>query len=96
MDTQIVMVPAPIFRVDEARLNITWGGQNGDLDAPVRYDATDAEIKAWATEAIRGGTPGITAAPNVNLNDFVVERFAATADVPYNRIVVRPKTPFGA
>jgi len=80
----------------EARLNITWSGQNGDLVDPIAYDAPDKDILQWATEAIRtGGVPGITADLNANLTDFVVDRFAATADVPMNRIVLRPKTPFG-
>ena len=31
----------------------------------------------------------------VDLNDFVVDRFRANGQVPYNRIFLRPKTPFG-
>lgn len=80
---------------DQARINITHGGHNGDLPDPVSYDATDADIKAWVTEAVRGGSvPGIPAAPNANFADFVVDRFPATGDLP-NRISIRPKTPFG-
>ena len=80
---------------DQARVNITHGGNNGDLPDPVSFDATDADVKAWVTEAVRGGgIPGIPANPNANFADFVVDRFAATGDLP-NRISVRPKTPFG-
>ncbi len=80
----------------EARVNITWRGQNGDLIDPVSYDATDMDIKAWVTEAIRSGAvSGVATDRRVDLTDFVVDRFPATATVPYNRIFVRPKTPFG-
>jgi hypothetical protein len=79
----------------EARVNITWAGENGELPDPVSYDATDGDLLQWAAEAIRGGSiPGITADPNVNLQDFIVEKYAAKGDLP-NRISIRPKTPFG-
>ena len=80
---------------DEARLNITIGGQNGDLAETVSFDANDADIKTWATEAIRtGSVPGIPATPNADFTDFVVERFASNAERPAT-IMLRPKTPFG-
>lgn len=80
----------------EARLNITFGGNNGDARDPIRFDATDADIKGWATEMIRTtGVPGIPADPNADFTDFVVDRFNATADVPMNRISLRPKATFG-
>ena len=78
-----------------ARVNVTYSGHNGDLPDPVPYDGTDADIKGWVTEAVRfGGVPGIPANPNANFQDFVVDRFPATAELP-NRISLRPKTPFG-
>jgi hypothetical protein len=81
----------------EARVNITWAGQNGELPDPAAFDASDAEVRAWAAEAIRtGAVAGITADPRVNLADFVVDRFPASADIPMNRLFIRPKTPFGA
>lgn len=84
------------LRAHEARLNITWNGQNGDLVDPVPFDATDAELKAMAFEAVRGGSiPGIRADRFIDLDGFVVDRFTATAETPYNRVFVRPKTPFG-
>ncbi len=82
---------------NEARVNITWAGQNGDLPDPVAYDATDGDVRQWVTEAVRtGGVPGITAAPNAGFRDFVIDRFPATGARPYNLIQIRPKTPFGA
>jgi len=79
----------------DALLNITVNGQNGDLRDPVSFDATDADVKAWATETVRnGGVPGINADPNVDFHDFVVDRFAAKDDLPA-RLMLRPKTPFG-
>lgn len=79
----------------EAVLNITWAGQNGDLPNPIMFDSTDEDIRRWATEAVRTGVPGITADAAVDFQDFVVERFSSTAGLP-NRVVLRPKTPFGA
>ena len=85
------------IRPHEARMNITWGGQNGDLIEPVPYNATELQLKRWAVEAIEhGSVPGIRTRGRVNLRDFVVDRFPKNATTPYNRIFIRPKTPFGA
>ena len=85
------------IRRHEARLNITWQGQNGDLPDPVPFHASDTELKQWAAEAIMGhSVPGIRHhRGTIGLHDFVVDRFSATAHTPYNRIMIRPKTPFG-
>jgi hypothetical protein len=84
------------MEANEAQIGITWSGQFGELPDPVLYDLPDADIRAMALEAVRSGSvPGIRADANANLTDFVVDRFAATADRPYNAIFVRPKTPFG-
>lgn len=84
------------MEANEARLNITVNGQNGDLIDPVAFDAADGDIKQWAMEAVRGGgVPGITADPGVNFTDFVVDRFTATEARPYSLLQIRPKTPFG-
>ena len=78
-----------------ARVNVTLAGQNGDLPDPVSYDAPDADILGWVTEAVRaGGIPGITA-HEPDLADFVVQRFPPTEARPHNLIAIRPKTPFG-
>ena len=80
----------------EARVNITWDGQNGDLPDPVAFDAPDATVIGWATEAVRGGAvPGIPADANVDMDGYIVDRFAANEDVPYNRLMVRNKTAYG-
>jgi len=80
----------------QARVNVTYMNQNGDLPDPVTYDATQGDILQWVTEAVRaGGIPGIAADPNASFQDFVVDRFNATDATPYNRLMVRPKTPFG-
>ena len=79
----------------EAVVNVTWGGQQGELPDPVSKDASDGDVLQWVTEAVQGGNiPGIDADPNVNFEDYVVDRFAAKDDLP-NRISIRPKTPFG-
>ena len=81
---------------NEARVNVTWDGQNGDLAQPVPYDAADGDIRAWVTEAVRNGSvPGIAEDAAAHFGDFVVERFGPTENRPYNAIFVRPKTPFG-
>ncbi len=81
----------------EARVNITWGGQNGDLLDPIPYDSADGDVKAWVTEAIRTGTvPGLAADPTADLKDFVVDRFPPNENRPHNLVQLRPKTPFGA
>lgn len=84
-----------VINANEARLNVTWAGSNGDLPDPVPFDSGDGDIKAWATEAVRNGVPGIPADATADFSDFVVDRFTATADVPVNRVLLRPKTPFG-
>lgn len=79
-----------------ARLTITFGGQQGDLPEPVSYDSTDADLKQGAMEAVRAGDiPGIDADPDADFTDFVIDRFEARNDVPFNRLALRPKTPFG-
>ena len=80
-----------------AKLTITYGGQQGDLPDPVSYDSTDADLKQMAAESVRQGyIPGIDAVADVNFTDFVIDRFPARPDVPFNRLSLRPKTPFGA
>lgn len=84
------------IQADEAVVNVTYDGTNGDLPHPVPFDATDGDIRQWTTEAIQGGdVPGIGAHANVDFTDFVVDRFSATEETPWNKIFLRPKTPFG-
>ena len=85
----------PLIGAHEARVNITHAGNNADLPDPVSFDATDGDIKQWVTEAVRGGIPGIPADPTANFADFVIDRFASNDATPWNRLIVRPKTPFG-
>lgn len=89
------LVPEVVMPEHMARLTITYKGEQGDLPDPVSFDATDGDLKQVATEAVRAGIPGIDADPGVDFTDFVVDRFAAKNDVPYNRLSLRPKTPFG-
>lgn len=85
-----------IIHPDEARVNVTFGGQNGDLIDPVPLHSTDADIRTWVTEAVRtGGVPGIPATPTADFSDFVVDRFAPTEARRFHSIFLRPKTPFG-
>jgi hypothetical protein len=80
-----------------ARVNVTYRGGNGDLPDPVSVDASDAEVRAMITEAVRsGGIPGIAADARADFRDFVLDRFAPTDARPYPLIQLRPKTPFGA
>lgn len=83
------------IRDDEARVNVTWKGQNADLPDPVNYDASEADVKRWITEAVHNGVPGIEADPRADFTDFVVDRYPPNEQRPYNLIQIRPKTPFG-
>jgi len=85
-----------VIRDDEARVNVTYRGQNGELPDPVFRDAAEGDVKAWVTEAVRnGGVPGIPADRDADFHDFVVDRFPPTEARPYALIQVRPKTAFG-
>ena len=80
---------------NEARVNITYGGSNGDLPDTVYFDATDAQVRSWVSEALRAGSvPGIPKG-YPDLRDYVIDRFQANRVRPYHLIQVRPKTPFG-
>lgn len=80
----------------EARVNVTYDGANGDLSDPVPYDTTDTVVRRLVEESIRTGSlPGFAADADVDLGDYVVDRFPATAERDHNVIFVRPKTPFG-
>jgi hypothetical protein len=86
----------PVLDANMARVNVTYGGQNGDLPDPVSFDATDGDVKQWIVESLRtGGIPGIPETHDVDLKDFVVDRFEATEARPYRLLQLRPKTPFG-
>tara|TARA_R100001079_G_C4450640_1_gene153557 strand:- start:4538 stop:4819 length:282 start_codon:yes stop_codon:yes gene_type:complete len=81
---------------DEARVNVTWAGQNGDMAQPVSVDASDADIRMWVTEAVSAGSvQGIAADENADFSDFVVDRFAPSEGRPFALFSIRPKTPFG-
>jgi hypothetical protein len=78
-----------------ARLMVTYQGSQGDYPDLVSFDASDGDVKQVATEAIRTGyIPGIAADPDANLQDFVVDRYEASPELP-PRLILRPKTPFG-
>ena len=80
----------------EARVNITYNGENFDLPDPVHFQAGDGDIKAWVTEAIRtGSVRGVVADAQVDLVNYMVDRFNASAIRDHNLIQVRPKTAYG-
>lgn len=79
-----------------SKLTITYQGQQGDLPDLVLFDLDDDAIKRIAAESVGSGyVPGIDTYVQVDFNDFVVDRFPARHDIPYNRLSLRPKTPFG-
>lgn len=78
----------------EAKLNVTFRGENGDLRDPVQFESSDADLKRWAAEAIAAGSVAGIDAQEADFTDYVVDRFAAREDLP-NRLILRPKTPFG-
>lgn len=78
-----------------AVLNVTWGGQNGNLADAVPYDLSDAEIRRVAAEAVSSGAvPGVSSG-RADFSGFVVDRYPATEALP-DRIFLRPKTEYGA
>jgi len=80
----------------DARVNVTWERQNGDLPDPVNYDATDEEIRRWAAEAVRSGTvPGIPADEDVDFTGYMVDKYDVGEGRPVPQIFIRPKTGFG-
>jgi len=84
------------IRENEALVNVTHAGFNGDLSSPVPREASDASILAWVTEAVRSGTlPGIPQNRTADFTGFVVDRFDPTAERSWALYTVRPKTPFG-
>lgn len=94
VDNEEALVPA--VDADMAKLTVTYNGQQGDLPDLVPYDSTDADIRQMVFESLTDGyIPGIDAVANAQLNDFVVDRFPSRDDVPFNRLSLRPKTPFG-
>jgi hypothetical protein len=102
-DPQFDIVPAaaaPIPRAIEAyeaTVSVTFAALHGDLADPVAFDSTDANIKMMLAEALRtGGVRGIPMQANADLTNYVVDRFPANAEYPNNRIMLRPKTAFGA
>jgi len=86
----------------EARVNVTYDGRNFELPDPVHYAAGDGDIRGWVAEAIRTGSiQGIPADPNVNLQNFMIDRFdrpeaPAPGQRDHNLIQVRPKTAYGS
>ena len=81
---------------NEARVNVTYAGQNNELPQPVFFQSSDGDVKTWITEALRAGSiPGLGVHANVDLRDYVVDRYPPTDGRPYNLIQVRPKTAYG-
>ena len=81
--------------IDEAVLNITYANTNGDLKDWIPVDSTDEDVKRYAAEAVRNGSIQGIDAQEADFTDFMVQRFPAKDDLP-NRVVLRPKTAFGA
>lgn len=81
--------------VGYAQVNITYNGQNGDMEDPVSFESSPADVLAMAQETLRaGGVRGIDADPTADLTDFIVKPYVAHDGLP-NRFVLRPPTPFG-
>lgn len=85
-----------MMKMHEARLNITWNGQNGELRESVYRDASDEELERFAAEAVRAGdVPGIARDPRVRFEGYVVDRLPPSDARPIPMIFLRPKTAFG-
>ena len=88
------------IREDQAIVNVTYGGRNGDLPDPVRRDASKEAIRGWVEEALKtGGIPGIPADRYADLRNFVIDdpviRDVPGQEISVSYITARPKTPVG-
>lgn len=89
-------VLATVISDEEARVTVTHNGQTVDLPDLVAYNLPDENIKFMVQEVFRtGGIRGLAADPQVNFDDYVVERCPAIEARPYNLIALRPKVIFG-
>jgi hypothetical protein len=62
----------------------------------VPFDTTDSVVKGLVEEAIRTGSlPGIPLDKDVELSDYMVDRFSASIERGNHVMFLRPKTPFG-
>lgn len=78
-----------------AQLIIALDGELGECPDLIPYDAPEADIKRWATEAVAGGTiPGIDP-QDVDFTNFTVQRLPAKDGLP-DRVMIRPKTEVGS
>lgn len=87
--------------LNQARVNLTYSpngiSRNVDIPEPVSVDLSDDAVLRMLTETVRaGGVPGIPADPDADFSrNFVVERITPSEQYPFNRMLVRPKVPFG-
>ena len=86
-----------VIQPHQARVEVTYKRQHGELPDAVTFDSTDGDIRGWLTEALRtGGIPGIEADPMANLTDYVIEKFDAVPGVRDHKMIqARPKVEFG-
>lgn len=77
-----------------AVLIVALDGELGESPDLIPYNAPEADIRTWATEAISGGLPGIDP-QDVDLTDFKVRRLPAKDGLP-DRVMIRPKTEVGS
>ena len=83
-----------IFGIEKtAVLIVALDGELGESPDLIPYDAPEADIITWATEAVSGGLPGIDP-QDVDLTGFKVQRLPAKDGLP-DRVMVRPKTEVG-
>jgi hypothetical protein len=96
-DNELIMVPqSPQIEEGMATLDVTFDGEQGTIEGGIPFDLSDSEIKTIATECLSSGSiQGIGQKPGANLADFRVDRFNSKDGLP-NRLILRPKTPFGS
>lgn len=90
------LMAVPQIADNQAKVLVTIGGETGDLPDPVSNNATDAEVRSYVQETVRaGGIPGIRRG-DVDLTNYVVDRYPPSETKPYSVISLRPKTEYGA
>lgn len=82
----------------EARVNITYGGQNADLPQTVDANASTDTIKRFVIEALLSGSvAGLTPVAGEDFSGYTVDPLMpAIEGRNYDLFVFRPKTRFGA
>lgn len=97
MDANELVVVEPVMEDRFATAELTFNGEQGVVNDPLRWDLSDASVVEMVQEALRSGAvTGITQDADADLTGYKVGRYPARpAEGLPNRFSLRPSTPFG-